>query len=200
MVELTASVGTAVQTIVDDVLSLHEVQLYDLEFSGGALRVVLEAADDVDIDKIAHISRGISRKLDETDPIPGAYQLEVTTPGLERRLRTQHHFRSAVGEVVNIKMQPGFEGPRRFNGVVTSCSENQVELALAGSTESVTLPIEAVDRAMTVFEWGNPEKPITKSSTAGSHKKVQSAQPAASAATANDGTEIGDSEEDDTEA
>ena len=47
MVELTASVGTAVQTIVDDVLSLHEVQLYDLEFSGGALRVVLEAADDV---------------------------------------------------------------------------------------------------------------------------------------------------------
>ena len=74
------------------------LSLYDLEHAGGVLRVVVDRPGGVDIEAIAAITRAVSRLLDEHDPLPGHYTLEVSSPGLERRLRVPAHFAGAVGE------------------------------------------------------------------------------------------------------
>ena len=63
-------------------------ELYDVEFNGGMLRILVDADGSIDIDAIKTISKSSSRVLDEADPIPGRYTLEVSSPGLERPLNT----------------------------------------------------------------------------------------------------------------
>jgi ribosome maturation factor RimP len=83
--------------------------LYDLEFTGGqqgrVLRVFIDRFDgQVSIDDCANVSRGLNVILDEQDVIPGgAYDLEVSSPGLERKLTQRWHFARAVGQPVRIK-------------------------------------------------------------------------------------------------
>ena len=64
------------------------VSLYDLTFNGGVLQIAVAANDGVDVEVLKKISRKVSVFVDEEDPIPGKFTLEVTTPGLERTLRT----------------------------------------------------------------------------------------------------------------
>src|SRR5689334_1378932 len=90
-----ARVTRLVSPILDD---LH-LDLYDLEYRGGTLRITVDLPPGegseqrgVDLEAIALATRLISRELDHEDPVPGHYTLEVTSPGLERTLRTPAHF------------------------------------------------------------------------------------------------------------
>ena len=85
--------------------SADGLDLYDLELNGGVLRVVVDRRDagGVGMDAITQVTRPVSRALDEHDPIDGRFTLEVSSPGLERTLRTPEHFRGAVGTVVAVK-------------------------------------------------------------------------------------------------
>ena len=74
-----------VRTLVEPLVAELDLDLYDLEHTGGVLRVLVDQPGGVDIDAIAALTRAISRALDEHDPIPGEYTLEVSSPGLERR-------------------------------------------------------------------------------------------------------------------
>jgi ribosome maturation factor RimP len=86
-----------VTAIVAPLLVDLKLDLYDVEFRGGTLRVTVDtppgSPGGVDLDTIALVTRMVSRDLDHADPIPGRYTLEVTSPGLERTLRTPAHFR-----------------------------------------------------------------------------------------------------------
>jgi ribosome maturation factor RimP len=132
--------------------------LYDVEWTGGSVRVLVQRDGGVDVDSLTEATRRISRSLDEADPIPGTYTLEVSSPGLERPLRTEEHYRGAVGELVTIKLRAGVESDRRIDGVLTGVAEGVVTVAPAeGST--VTVSIADVDRARTRFEWQAAPKP-----------------------------------------
>jgi ribosome maturation factor RimP len=139
-----------VRDVVEGALEPLDVDLYDLEQTGGTLRVTVDRPDGIDIDAVADATRAVSRALDEADPIPGAYHLEVTSPGLERSLRTLAHWEHAVGERVKVKMTPDAEGDRRVEGVVTAVDDDQVTLDVDGEEHHVRLG--DVDRARTVFE------------------------------------------------
>ena len=80
------------------------LDLYDVEQRGGTLRVTLDTPAGADagvtLDELALASRLVSRELDQADPIPGRYTLEVTSPGVERALRTPAHFQRELGKVV----------------------------------------------------------------------------------------------------
>lgn len=99
--------------IIEPVVSAAGFTLYDAEFRGASLLVMVDGPDGINLDQVASISRTISRHLDEDDPIPGKYTLEVSTPGLERRLRRSDHFLGAIGESVKVKLNPGTAGERR---------------------------------------------------------------------------------------
>ncbi len=80
----------------------------------------------VDLDALAEANRAVSRALDELDPFPGRYTLEVSSPGLERRLRTPAHFARAVGETVTVRTLPGTAAVRRVRGVLAAADDDGV--------------------------------------------------------------------------
>lgn len=83
------------------------VDLYDIqttkEHKVNVLRVYISHKDGVNLDKCAHVSRMISPLLDIQEPMHGKYNLEVSSPGIERKLKTLHHFKCSIGCDVKVK-------------------------------------------------------------------------------------------------
>ena len=83
------------------------VDLYDIqqtkEHKVNILRVYISHKDGVNLDKCAHVSRMISPLLDINEPMHGKYTLEVSSPGIERKLKTLHHFKCSIGSDVKVK-------------------------------------------------------------------------------------------------
>ena len=91
------------ETPLRSLLSPLGLDLYDAEFERGTLNVVVTKPGGVDLESLTKANRTISEWLDANDPIPGRFTLDVSSPGLERRLRTAQHFASAVGEVATLR-------------------------------------------------------------------------------------------------
>ena len=156
--EVTAmSTQERVRDVVAPLVAERGLDLYDLELGGGVLKVTVAGGGGVDLDQIAAVTREVSHALDDADPIQGRYTLEVTTPGLERKLRTPDHFARAIGETVRVKTHPEVEGERRLEGVLAAADGSGVVLRLEGSGER-RLAYEEIDRARTVFVWGPSAK------------------------------------------
>lgn len=154
-----------IRELVVPVLRAHDAELYDLQFEGGILRVLLDREGGIDIDTIGSVSREVSRLLDDTDPIPGSFTLEVSSPGLERRLRTPEHFIRAVGETVTVKTVAGLDGPRRFKAVISAADPERVTFDPLDGDQRI-LGHDELERVRTVFDWSASPKP-------GSSKKAE---------------------------
>jgi ribosome maturation factor RimP len=159
----TDSTISAVTTLVAPIVSDLQLDLYDIEFRGGTLRITIDthpgSAGGVDLDTVALATRLISRELDHHDPIPGRYTLEVTSPGLERTLRTPAHFQRTIGVEVAIRLRDiGMGGERRVQGVLTAADSHTATITTAAGDERV-VELSHIDRAKTVFVWGPQPKP-----------------------------------------
>lgn len=150
MVDLTAPFST--------LLSGLGLELYDVEFTSGTLNVTVNKTGGVDVDMLAKANHAISAWLDENDPIAGRYTLDVSSPGLERRLRTAAHFTSAVGSTVTLREMRKGEPTRRLEGELLSVSGNTIVLRDKSAGE-LSIDIDNVERARTVFVWGATAKP-----------------------------------------
>jgi ribosome maturation factor RimP len=137
----------------------RELRLWDVELVGhggrAVVRVFVDSDDGVDLDTVANVSEEISRGLDLRDPLPGRYTLEVSSPGLERNLRTPEHFELSVGRKVVLKTrQPVVGTTNRFDGVIVEAGERGVSVSVdKGGEDIVTVPYEVIRSARTVFEW-----------------------------------------------
>ena len=109
------------------------------------------------MDTLAAANRAISAALDEADPVPGSYALEVSSPGVERSLRRPEHFNRYVGETVKVKTRPGITGDRRLRGRLVAADETGIEVLAEGSG-SRHLAYADIESARTVFEWGPSTK------------------------------------------
>jgi ribosome maturation factor RimP len=127
-------------------------ELWELEFApragGGLLRLYIDSADGITLDDCERVSRAVSDKLDEADPIAGRYTLEVSSPGLDRVLRTREHFERYAGEQVRLEMMRPIDGRKRFSGRLTEVGESDITLELEGG--KVNLPIDDIHRARLV--------------------------------------------------
>jgi ribosome maturation factor RimP len=103
-------------------------------------------------------NRVISEWLDANDPIPGRFTLDVSSPGLERRLRTPAHFRSTIGELVTLRELREGESTRRLEGAVLEADDTSVTIDDEDNGR-VVVPLANVERARTVFKWGAQAKP-----------------------------------------
>lgn len=142
-----------VRELVAPLAEAASVDLYDVEHHGAMVRVLVDSDGGVDVDALARLSRSLSRVLDEQDLIDGRYTLEVSSPGLERPLRTADHFRRAAGSEVKVKTRPDFDGPRRLTGVLEAVADDGVDLR-DGDGRVSRIAFEQMASARTVFEWG----------------------------------------------
>ena len=150
-------VATGLFDALSPILAAAGLELVDLQVTARQLQVVVDKEGGVDLDALADANRALSRALDELDPIPGRYTLEVSSPGLERRLRTPEHFARAQGELVTVRTLPQVAGERRLRGRVVASDDAGFVLEgpeLPGGSQRVAYA--DVERARTVFEWGSP--------------------------------------------
>lgn len=167
-----------VQDLAAPVCAADGVDLVDVELAGGVLRVTVDRPGGLDLDAISGLTRRISRLLDDDDPVPGRYTLEVSSPGLERRLRTPDHFRRAIGDLVNVRTVAGTGAGRRFRGTLVAADDEGITIltgeapADGGDVGTETLRHDQIERARTVFEWGPTPKPGGHKSPSPSPKKA----------------------------
>jgi len=134
------------------------LELYDVELVAGSLNVTVNRPGGVDLEDLTAANRAISEWLDAADPIPGHFTLDVSSPGLERKLRTPAHFAAAVGELVTLRERRAGEPTRRLEGVVADANATTVTIDDA-ERGRVVVPLTHVERARTVFVWGAEAKP-----------------------------------------
>ncbi|WP_029252574.1 ribosome maturation factor RimP [Paraoerskovia marina] len=129
--------------VVDAGLFLEEVRT-SRAGSKSVVRVVVDLPEDelgsLDLDGVADVSRAISDALDETDVLPGAYTLEVGTPGTSRPLTTPRHFRRARGRLVRLDRRDGTSTTTRLVDVV----DDVLHCVADGSDESTQIPLTDV--------------------------------------------------------
>ena len=158
-----SSVNDRVTALVDPILADLSLELYDVDFAGGVLRVTIDTPPGspagVDIDKISLVSRLLGRELDHDETVvPGRFTLEVSSPGLERTLRTPAHFAREVGKQVSMRLREQVEGRRRVAGVLVGCGDTGVRLREDEGPE-IEVPFAAIEKARTVFVWESNPKP-----------------------------------------
>jgi ribosome maturation factor RimP len=153
-------VSEGLYAALSPLLSAQGLELIDVEVTAGLIRVTLDRPGGVDLDTLAQANRTVSDYLDQTDPIPGRYTLEISSPGVERRLRTPAHFAKALGETISVRTHPGSGVLRRLSGRLLSCDEAGYELECDEDPSGpLRLTYEQTERARTVFVWGSGPAP-----------------------------------------
>jgi ribosome maturation factor RimP len=124
-------------------------ELSDLEAKigsqNGLLRLFIDKEDGINLEDCEKVSSAVSALLDVEDPLPGQYNLEVSSPGSDRTLTKLAHFQRFTGETVKVQMRFPIEGRRRFRGKLLSADEENIVVEVDG--ESHTLVMAKIDIA-----------------------------------------------------
>ena len=138
-----------VRAIADPVFSEWGMELVDLEYRresrGWVLRLYLDREGGVTLDDCTKVSQELGRILDVEDFIQTSYTLEVSSPGLSRRLRTEKDFMKYRGRLIKVKTSDSIENRRHFKGKLLGISENKLEIESDGGIFQI--PLSNVARA-----------------------------------------------------
>jgi ribosome maturation factor RimP len=151
-----ATLPPRVQEMAERSAAAHGVELLEAQLRrrgrSTVLSVVLDADAPVEADVVERVSKELSHLLDQDDPLPGSYVLEVTTPGLDRPLRTARDFRRQRGHEVRVtRAQAGSDATTSVQGIVVAVDEQVVTLEVDG--EQLRLPLSEVVRGTVVLPW-----------------------------------------------
>lgn len=155
-----AASQTELEALITPVVESVGLGLWGLEytpFGGSALvRVFVDGPNGVTLDDCTRISDQLSALFDVEDPIPVAYRLEVSSPGLDRVLFRSEQYQRYLGETIKMRLRWPVEGRRNMTGVLQACEGDAVRIEVDG--ESVLVPLEAVQRARLVYTGDVPPR------------------------------------------
>ena len=144
--------GEELSRLLEPAIQRLGYELCDLEVKlggrDGFLRVFIDKPEGIALEDCEVVSRQISAMLDVEDPLPGHYTLEVSSPGLDRRLSKPAHFQRFLGERVKVKLRFPQDGRRNFSGALTAANEENIEVEVDG--EAYSLPIKTIESARLV--------------------------------------------------
>jgi len=135
--------------LLDPVVRNMGLELWELEYlsrsNGGLLRLYIDAPQGVTVEDCAAVSHAVSDVLDGADPIPGFYTLEVSSPGLDRVLRSAEHFGRYRGEAVRVELKQAVAGRKRFLGRLRDVTADEITVEVDG--KPVTMALAAIHKA-----------------------------------------------------
>jgi len=147
-----AGIQERLEKIVEPAVAVLGCELWGLEYfiqgKKSLLRIYIEKADGVAIEDCEAASRQISSVLDVEDPIKAEYTLEVSSPGMDRRLYKLDQYRDFLGQKLSVKLRVSFEGRKKFTGILKGIEEDEVVLEV--DSEEYVLPYELIDKANVV--------------------------------------------------
>ncbi len=140
-------------SLVEPIVEGMGYEVVDIEFkphpTNGLLRIYIDKPEGILLEDCEVVSRQISSMLDVEDPIPGQFNLEISSPGMDRPLRKVDDFERFKGEVVKIKLTvPTLEGQRNFTGKLMGLKDQDVIIEMDGETHY--LPLDSIDKARLV--------------------------------------------------
>ena len=143
--------------VVEPYLAAEKLELDDLELVGRGraltLRVVVDGEGGLDLDRISQVARGLSRLLDAIPDLEGPYQLEVTSPGLERKLSRPSHYAKSLGREIVTKTNAG-----TLRGVLAEAGDDG--FTIRGEDDVLhSIRYDQVVSTRTVFRWERAPKP-----------------------------------------
>ena len=146
----------AIVEIVSPVVTGLGYEFIGAEFgqaeNGQTLRVYIDKAEGIVLEDCAAVSRQLNAVLDVEDTIKSAYQLEVSSPGVDRPLFTEEQFRDQLKEVIRVKMADGVDGRRNFKGELVAVNTGVVTVEVDGL--DYELPLDDIDQAYVVGRLG----------------------------------------------
>ncbi len=144
--------GDELQKLIEPTVERLGYELTDLEVrlggKGGLLRLTIDKPDGIGLEDCEKVSQAVGALLDVEDPVPGDYNLEVSSPGLDRKLTKSEHFQRFEGETLKVTMRLPIEGRRRFRGILMSSDDKNIVVEVDG--ESHSLPLSMIDTARLV--------------------------------------------------
>ena len=142
----------SLESDIKNVVESMDLSLYDIvtvsEGGDTIYRVLINSTEGISLDQCAEVTRILNPLLDVTPPVKGDYRLEVSSPGIERKLKTLKHFASSIGEKVKVVLISNevLQGPLlKVEGNLITIDDEQVK--------EQTIPFDEVIRAATYFEW-----------------------------------------------
>jgi ribosome maturation factor RimP len=118
----------AAPLLLDEGLEVVDVE-YRRESRGWVLRLFVDREGGVSLDDLTHVSRQLGDILDANDVVPGSYTLEVSSPGINRRLRRPEHFSRYIGEKVRVKLTSPKDGRRGFVGTLEAVEADGIRVS-----------------------------------------------------------------------
>lgn len=156
--------------LADQVAGQLGLRIYDLSLFGSGqgktLRIFIDRTgpdEKITLDDCSNFSKGLSELLDTEDPIDGAYNLEVSSPGIERELKKEWHYSESVGKTVAFNLnqplsrivtdiEPAMASRKKLTGVLKSMQGEKLEIEFEGKTFNV--PLSNVAKAHWVYDFG----------------------------------------------
>jgi ribosome maturation factor RimP len=140
-----SKVTEVVAELVSPIVTAAGLELVDVEYVKEGrewfLRVYIDKDGGVDIEECGHVSEKLSEKLDELDPIPHNYFLEVSSPGAERPLKKEKDFEKSIGKTILIKTYEAIDGEKSFEGTLLDFSNETVKIEIKIKTRKKIMEI-----------------------------------------------------------
>ncbi len=152
---MAKNTAQTVREIISDTVNGLGYSIWDVEYVREAakwiLRVTIDKPEGITIDDCEKVHRAIDPVLDEADPIENSYYLQVSSPGIERVLRTDEHIAACIGENVSIKLFSPVNGSKTLTGELAGTEDDSVIILQNG--EKISVPKDKISRIRTVFDF-----------------------------------------------
>lgn len=134
---------------LSDEAEKHDVEIVTVESVGSKkspiIRIYIDTPNGVSFQELTDAQEWISQIVDEIDPYPGAYTMEVSSPGIDRPLRTPEHFKRFEGDEVKITLKEPIEGRANYKADILNATDEFVEISFEG--KQIKVPYKDIKRA-----------------------------------------------------
>lgn len=154
-----SGIAGTVRNLIEKTVTGMGFDLWDVEFvkegSEHYLRITIDNEEGITIDDCEKVHYAVDPLLDEADPIPDSYHLEIQSPGIERELRLPHHFEVMLGWEVEVRFFHTMNGRKSVTGVLADYVNDTIRLAVGD--EIWDIPRADASRVTTIYHFEDDE-------------------------------------------